>query len=65
MNHHTLKWFKNRTGKRVFRLTDNKCCKKCQEVFEHGLIIHDDFHAQYLFDCQNELGMKYNDTKSI
>ena len=61
MNRHDLKWFKDRIGKRVFR-TQSKCqCEVCKKVGEIGLIIDDDFHAQYLYDCQNELGLYYFD----
>lgn len=56
-----LQWFKDRVGKRVYR-TDSTCqCDICKKVGEIGLIISDDLHANYLFDCQNELDLYYFD----
>jgi hypothetical protein len=33
------------------------------DVFKNGLIIHSDDMAQYLYDCQNEMGLIYSDKK--
>lgn len=63
MKHHTLKWFLNRIGKRVFRLTDTHCCAKCQDILINGLVIHDKQSADYLFLCQNEMNLEYSDKK--
>lgn len=50
----TLKWFENRIGKRIYR-DDNVCgCKTCRDVTQHGIIVNDRDHAEYLFDCQND-----------
>ena len=63
MKRHTLKWFLNRVGKRVFRLTYFKCCPTCQDVFDNGMVIFDEQSADYLFLCQNEQGLEYSDKK--
>ena len=62
---HTLQWFENRIGKRVFRLTDTHCCKHCQDAFEKGFIILDKTHAHYAYVCQNEMGLVYADKKGM
>lgn len=57
-----LQWFKDRIGKHIYRYTPTTCkCEVCNAVFNKGLIISDEIHAQYLFDCQNELGLQYED----
>lgn len=63
MKKHNLKWFTNRIGKRIFRLTDTKCCDSCQKVLTDGLIVHSKMSAQYLYDCQNEMDLYYADKK--
>lgn len=56
---HDLQWFIDRIGKRVFR-DKNLCnCGVCKNVFQNGLIITDKQHAQYLYDIQNEMGIRY------
>lgn len=61
MQRNDLGWFKERIGKRVFR-TESSCqCEICIKVGKVGLVIMDNLHAQYLFDCQNELGLFYFD----
>lgn len=58
---HTLKWFKNRIGKRVYR-NDVSCdCTDCKNVTVGGLIISDDQHAEYLYMIQGELNLQYRD----
>lgn len=57
-------WFIERIGLRVYR-DDNGCdCDVCKKIEKTGLIIHDELHAQYLFDCQNDLGVIYYDNKN-
>lgn len=58
---HKLNWFQKRVGKRVYRLTKFNCCAVCDDVEKHGLIIKDVYHAEYLYDCQNEIGLIYSD----
>lgn len=63
MDKHDLKWFKDRIGKKVYR-TKGKCnCMTCSDVFENGLYIEDEMHADYLRVCQNELDLYYFDKK--
>lgn len=58
---HDVKWFKDRVGKRVFR-TESSCkCGVCRSVYEIGLVISDESHAHYLYDCQNEMNLFYYD----
>lgn len=49
----TLKWFKNRIGKRIYR-NRHKCCKDCEEVAQNGLEVRDEMHANYLYETQND-----------
>lgn len=58
---HELTWFLNRIGTRIYRYTDNECCEHCQNVFKNGLIIENKTHAHYLFDCQNDMNLTYDD----
>ena len=58
-----LQWFIDRIGKRIYRLTDTKCCRHCQRVFKDGLVIDDLMHAKYLYICQGELELVYGDKK--
>ena len=63
MEKHELDWFKQRIGKRVFR-TESSCkCDICNKVYENGLIVMDEYHADYLFYCQNQLDLFYFDEK--
>ena len=60
---HTLKWFTNRIGKKIFRDDDGCGCKSCNNVVENGLIVFDESHAQYLEMIDNEFwacGTKLN-----
>jgi len=65
---HTLKYFKNRIGKRIYR-DDSGCpCHDCKRIVEEGLIIADEDHAEYLYDMQNEFAncgtlLNYRDFK--
>jgi hypothetical protein len=61
---HDKQWYIDRIGKRVFR-TESSCqCEICKQVYEAGLIIIDEMHADYLYMMQNELGLYYFDTKN-
>ena len=60
---HTLKYFTNRIGKIVYRNEVSCKCPTCGRGTEYGIKIADRQHAQYLFDVQNELGIKYRDKK--
>lgn len=61
MEKHDLQWYKDRIGKLVFRTASTCPCEICRKVEEVGLTIADEFHANYLFDCQNELDLFYFD----
>jgi|GEM_PF-3102140 len=56
-------WFIDRIGQRVYRTRGTCLCSTCKDVAENGLVIADKTHACYLFDCENELGVNYFDTK--
>lgn len=53
----SLKWFKDRIGKTIYRDTNNCPCDTCKNVLINGIFIEDMQVAQYLFDIQND--MKY------
>ncbi len=61
---HDKQWFIDRIGKRVYRENNICKCKVCVNVHEHGLIITDEQHAIYLYDCQ-ELDLIYYDKKEV
>lgn len=58
-----LGWFIDRIGKKVYRDKDICSCEHCQLNKINGVKIIDLDHAQYLFDMQNEMGVKYFDKK--
>ena len=62
---HNLQWFIDRISKRVYRQGNPlDCpCEFCKEAHEKGFIIADKFHAQYLYDMQEELALIYFDKK--
>jgi len=70
MTYHTKKWFRNRVGKKIYRrpLTQSKNDCQCAMCQSDNVIIHNGnehgnkyFHADYLFLCQNEMGIEYFD----
>ena len=76
MQYHTLQWFRNRIGKTIYRQPIMKqggkktkpvpCCDMCANPVvpvDDGTIITGNkfFHADYLYDCQNELRIEYQD----
>jgi hypothetical protein len=65
MKHHTLIWFVDRIGKRIYRLTQHTCCNICDEAYRNGLIIHDRQHAEYLYLNQCEAEAMYGDEKEV
>ena len=60
-----LQWFKDRIGKRIYRDSVNCKCEVCNNVGAHGLIIIDESHAHYLFDCEEEPGIRYRDNPEL
>ena len=63
MKQHKLEWFKKRIGKHIFRTSFSCPCDSCKKVGEVGLFIADELHANYLFDCQNDLQLYYFDIR--
>jgi hypothetical protein len=63
-----LNWFIDRIGKRVFR-NDVTCqCETCQNISKSGIVIEDNMHAEYLYDCEGVYSiegakLRYFDTK--
>lgn len=55
---HTLKWFINRVGKTIYRKKLSCPCSSCQKT--EGKVCNK-AHAEYIFLCQNELGIEYQD----
>ena len=58
---HNLDWYKDRVGKRVYRTASTCPCEICKSVEDVGLVIADELHANYLYDCQNDLNLYYFD----
>ena len=63
-----LQWFKERVGKRVFRNKNGCDCPSCEVVYKTGVVITDQFHANYLYDLEKDFSsegeiMRYFDTK--
>lgn len=50
---HNLSRFTTRIGKRVRRNVGTCDCATCRDVEKNGLVISDEQHANYLFDCQS------------
>lgn len=63
-----LKWFKQRIGNIIYRDSDGCDCPTCKRILQEGLVIADEYHAQYVFETQNELAndgiiLNYRDEK--
>lgn len=66
MEIHNMKWFRDRIGHPVRRLTKSTCrCDGCVAAEEVGFIITSKDHADYLHDIQGELGYRYSDVKEL
>lgn len=63
MKKHKLQWFIERIGKKIFRTKSQCNCMVCTDVFKNGVIVADKSHAQYMYDCQNDLDLYYFDEK--
>jgi hypothetical protein len=44
MIYHDFEWFKQRIGRRIYRLTKTDCCKVCDRVYREGLIVGGESH---------------------
>lgn len=69
MKINTKQWFLDRIGKTVYRNRTSCMCAVCTKVYNDGLIIEDEFHAEYVSDyvaSYNAEGspLKYFDTLS-
>lgn len=62
---HTLKWFTNRIGKRIYRQPTGCTCETCKKVSEEGLIVRDEDHARYLEIVQYDMDIDYQDKPII
>jgi hypothetical protein len=60
---HNKQWFINRIGKRIYRKKNLCDCNECVNVHSNGLVIIDEMHADYLYHCQLEMGLIYDDKK--
>jgi hypothetical protein len=60
-----LQWFLDRIGQRIYRENNFCNCEICLETWKNGLIVLDDFHARYLFDCQSEVNLVYIEKNKI
>jgi hypothetical protein len=61
-------WFKDRIGKVVWRNKTTCTCPVCEHAYEYGLLIIDEMHAVYLYDCEamytiEGYKLRYFDTK--
>lgn len=55
---HSIEWFLNRIGKRIYRNKLDCPCSECQREY---VDITDKQHAIYIYDNHNEMGIKYFD----
>jgi hypothetical protein len=54
----TKQRFINRIGKRIYR--NHSCdCPDCTRIDVEWLVIHDEIHAQYLYDVQNDYACEW------
>jgi len=56
---YSLDWFIDRIGKRIYRKETSCKCDTCREVYENGIVVHDDDHAYHLELVQHELNIDY------
>lgn len=49
-------WFIERIGKVIYRTKTDCRCRSCEQVYENGILIEDEFHAECLHDWENEYG---------
>lgn len=61
-------WFTKRIGKRIFRDETSCPCDHCKKVYENGLMIYDEQHADYLAAIDADYAaeghyMNYRDNK--
>lgn len=61
MSNKNLDWFKDRIGKKVFRKRNFCQCNTCLEIWENGITILDEMHADYLYCIEMETNVNYFD----
>ena len=70
---HKIKRFIDRIWKRVYRNANTCDCDTCRDVEKNGVVISDEQHANYLFDCQSDTDIfwevvpwnEYRDTEEL
>jgi hypothetical protein len=66
---HTLRWFQNRIGKRIYRDGDGCPCNTCRLITVDGLIVGEESaDPKHLFETQNDFAkcgkfLNYRDKK--
>lgn len=66
--HPRQKWFRDRIGTRLFRNSNGCPCAICSYILEMGVIVENQFHADYMCDNEGDyaadgLDLKYFETK--
>jgi len=60
----TRDWFLDRIGKKIYR-NNTYCCEHCYKVYKEGLLLADEMHANYVYDCYSEdRYLMYFDTRA-
>lgn len=54
-------WFRDKIGKRIFRIKSTCPCESCLRVHREGIEVLDEDHADYLTIIEAETGIKYFD----
>lgn len=67
MSKERLQFFLDRIGQRLYRNDDGCGCDICRHILEKGILIHDEFQAQYCYDIECDLtaectSLRYFDT---
>lgn len=62
-------WLRSRVNKVVFRPDTGCTCEICKHVYQKGLIVEDEYHADYLAEMEGNYSMEgwpmqYFDTRS-
>lgn len=47
-----MQWFLQRIGKVVWRNAVSCKCSVCEHVYANGLLLADESHATYVYDCE-------------
>ena len=62
-NLHPLTWFIGRIGKKIYRDTVDCKCSGCTDGTENGILVHDKDHAEYLYNVQLDMDIRYRARK--